>query len=361
MLRFDFYCKRGGFEVHVQAELNERSATAILGRNGSGKTSLLRAIAGLDHPNGTICVNEATWLDSASNISIPTRKRKLGYVSQTPKLFPYMTVIENLKFSHKLAKRHRENGSSKAISDMIERFELEPLITRKPSTLSGGETSRVALARALISNPDLLLLDEPLSTIDLDRKRDLLPYLEGILADRPLPMLYVTHDFTEVARLCTNALVLREGRVVDSGRVDTVLHSISDIDMPEHTAKSSVINAKYENYNDSLFLAYFKVDDQQIVIPMSASPNYEGLIPIRITDRDVAIATTKPINTSMRNALKCRILEIEKTHDSPFVMILLTCGTENFRAKITLASMQELGLEENSEVFALIKSATLEA
>ena len=361
MLSFDLHSTRGGFELHVQAELSAKHATAILGRNGSGKTSLLRAIAGLDHATGIIRVNDAKWLDSASGDAVPTRKRKLGYVSQTPKLFPYMTVLGNLKFAHTLTKKHRENGSTKALSGVIDRFELEPLLTRKPSTLSGGEISRVALARALVSSPDLLLLDEPLSTIDLDRKRDLLPYLEGILADRPLPMLYVTHDYTEVARLCTDALVLRDGRAVDSGKVDTVLHSISDIDMPEQTAKSSIINAKYENYDDRVYLAYFKIDDQNIVIPMSTVPNFKGLVPIRIKDRDVAVATTKPINTSMRNVLKCRILEIEKPPDSPFGLILLTCGTENFRAKITRASLQELGLEKNSEVFALIKSATLEA
>ena len=360
MLRLDLHSKRGSFELNVQAELTANGATAILGRNGSGKTSLLRAIAGLDHSSGTIIVNEATWLESGSNTVVPTRKRKLGYVSQTPKLFPYMTVKRNLQFAHQLATDRTETGSAKVLPKIIERFELEPLLVRKPTTLSGGETSRVALARALISDPDVLLLDEPLSTIDLNRKRDLLPYLERILADRPLPMLYVTHDFTEVARLCTNALVLRGGTVVANGRVDTVVHSISETDLPKESTKSSIINAKYENYDESLYLAHFKIHDQAIAIPMSKPPNFEGLVPIRIQDRDVAIATTKPIHTSMRNILKCRILDIEKTPDSPFVLVLLECGAENLRAKITRASMQDLDLHTNSEAFALIKSATLE-
>ncbi len=361
MLRFDLHSKRGNFELKVQAELSSSGATAIVGRNGSGKTSLLRAIAGLDRATGTLQVNDATWLESSTGLSVPTQKRKLGYVSQTPKLFPYMTVEHNLRFAYQLATNRSDKDSTNNLSNVITRFELESLLARKPTTLSGGETSRVALARALLSDPDLLLLDEPLSTIDLDRKRDLLPYLERILDDHPLPMLYVTHDFTEVARLCTDALVLRVGNVLASGRVDEVIHSISDVDLPEQTKKSSLINAEYVSYDEELYLAYFKICDQTIVIPMSELPHFKGLVPIRIQDRDVAIATTKPVNTSMRNLLKCRILEIEHTPASPFVLISLVCGTENFRATITRASMLELGLQEHAEVYALIKSATLEA
>lgn len=361
MLRLDLHSTRGSFELNIQAELNASGATAVLGRNGSGKTSLLRAIAGLDPSRGTIRVNEATWLESSSNVVVPTRKRRLGYVSQTPKLFPYLTVDQNLHFANKLAHRRSSTSTTKTLSNLIERFELQQLLSRKPTTLSGGETSRVALARALISKPDLLLLDEPLSTIDLDRKRDLIPYLERILADRPLPVLYVTHDFTEVARMCTNAVVLREGSVIANGTVADVLRSISDSDLPEQTTNSSIINATYEKFDASLQLAYFTISDQSMVVPMSKPPQFDGSVPIRIQDRDVALATTKPINTSMRNLLRCKILEINKTSDSPFGLVLLECGTESFRARITRASIQELDLQENSEVFALIKSAMLEA
>ena len=361
MLSFDLQTTRGSFELKVQAELSSSSATAIVGRNGSGKTSLLRAISGLDQATGTIRVHDEVWLESSSSVSVPTRKRKLGYVSQTPKLFPHMTVARNLQFAFQLATSRRDKSSTNSLSDLITRFELESLLKRKPTTLSGGETSRVALARALVSDPDLILLDEPLSTIDMDRKRDLLPYLEGILDDRPLPMLYVTHDFTEVARLCTDALVLRDGNVLANGRVDEVIHAISDIDLPEQSTKSSLINAEFVSYDEELSLAHFKIDDQNMVIPLSEPPHFKGLVPIRIQDRDVAIATTKPVNTSIRNLLKCRILEFEHNAASPFVSIRLKCGTENFKATITRASMQELCLQESAEVYALIKSATLEA
>ena len=174
-------------------------------------------------------------------------------------------------------------------------------------------------------------------------------------------MLYVTHDFTEVARLCTDALVLRDGRVLANGPVEEVIHSISDTDLPEQTMKSSMINAEYMHYDEELYLAYFKVNDQALVIPMSERPHFKGLVPIRIQDREVAIATTRPVQTSIRNLLKCKVLAIEHSPTSPFVLLRLMCGTENFRATITWASMQELGLQENTEVYALIKSATLEA
>ena len=361
MLRLDLHSTRGSFELNIHTELSSSGAIAVLGRNGSGKTSLLRAIAGLDPTTGTIRVNEATWLESSSNVVVPTRKRRLGYVSQTPKLFSYLNVHQNLQFANQLANKRTRSSSKETLSDLIERFELQPLLSRNPTTLSGGETSRVALARALVSEPDLLLLDEPLSTIDWDRKRDLIPYLEGVLADRPLPVLYVTHDFTEVARLCTNAIVLRDGKVLANGSIAEVLHSISESDLSEQTTNSSIINTTYEKFDDSLQLAYFTINDQSIVVPMSTPPHFDGSVPIRIQDRDVAIATTKPINTSMRNLLKCKILEINKTSDSPFGLVLLECGTESFRARITRASILELDLQENLEVFALIKSAMLEA
>ena len=346
--------------LEVQAELSAVGATAILGRNGSGKTSLLRAIAGLDHPTGKIYVNETKWLDTPSNVATPTRERKLGYVSQTPKLFPHMTVNQNLQFAYRLATKRGERDSTRALADLIARFELKTFLERKPATLSGGETSRVVLARALLSDPDLLLLDEPLASIDTDRKRDLLPHLEAILADRPLPMLYVTHDFSEVARLCANALVLRAGKVVSYGRTNAVVQSISDSDLPVQAEKSSIVTAKYESYDESFFLAYFKIADQSIAIPMSVQPNFRNKVPIRVQERDVAIATSKPENTSMRNVLLCKVLEIETPLDSPFSQILLICGTEKFRARITRASMIELGLEKDTEVFALIKSVSLE-
>lgn len=360
MLNFDFQSTRGNFVLDVQAELSATGATAILGRNGSGKTSLLRALAGLDATTGKILVNEAKWLDTAAKFELSTRKRKLGYVSQQPKLFPYMTVNGNLQFAYRLATKRTKNISSETLADMIKRFELEPFLSRKPSTLSGGETSRVAFARALLSNPDLLLLDEPLATIDMDRKRELLPYLERLLADRPIPMLYVTHDFTEVARLCTNALVLRAGKVVSHGRTNTVMQSTPVRDMADLVENSSIVNAHYDNYNEDLNLAYFKISDQTMEIPMMVRPKFKHWVPIRVQDRDVAVATTKPQNTSMRNTLRCEILDIEVSLESPFVSILLCCGSERLRARITRASMYELGLKINSEVFAMIKSATLE-
>lgn len=346
--------------MNVQAELNGTGATAILGRNGSGKTSLLRALAGLDDTTGTIHVNEAKWLDSKRRLNIPTRNRKLGYVSQQPKLFAHMSVQRNLQFAYRLATKRNPNISTNSLADMIKRFELEPLLSRKPTTLSGGETSRVAFARTLLSEPDLLLLDEPLSTIDVDRKKDLLPYLENILLDHPLPMLYVTHDFTEVARLCSSSLVLRDGEVVSYGSTNEVLQSIPVTDLADQLEKSSIVTAHYDRFDEDLCLAYFQISDQVLVIPMMVRPKFEDWVPIRIQDRDVAVATTQPHNTSVRNTLHCDILDIEISPDSPFVTILLSCGPERFRARITRASMNELGLEKNLKVFAMIKSATLE-
>ena len=154
MLNLDLQAKRGSFELRVQAELRASGATAIVGRNGSGKTSLLRAIAGLDEVTGAIEVNDVPWLDSDRNVAVPTQKRQLGYVSQSPKLFPYMTVDRNLQFANQLATKRSDKDSTNTLSDLITRFELESLLKRKPTTLSGGETSRVALARALISDPD---------------------------------------------------------------------------------------------------------------------------------------------------------------------------------------------------------------
>ena len=360
MLNLELESTRGSFVLEVTTQLSATSATAILGRNGSGKTSLLRAIAGLDRVLGKIYLNDAKWLDTDAKISTPTRARNLGFVSQTPKLFPYMTVSQNLQFAHRLANKRSKKHPTKDLAEMVERFELKPLLARKPATLSGGETSRVVLARALLSDPDLLLFDEPLATIDVDRKKELLPYLDEILVDQPVPMLYVTHDYTEIARLCEYTLVLRDGNVVSSGRTSEVVPSLSASDLPYLKEQASIVNAQYVNYDESYFLASFKLGDQDMVIPMAVRPNFSGKVPIRIHDRDVAIATSKPENLSVRNVLPCRILDVEIPEASPFVQILLVCGEEKFSARITRASMSDLNLEKGAEVYALIKSATLE-
>lgn len=360
MLNLAFTSNRGKFALTVNAQLSTNCATAILGHNGSGKTSLLRAIAGLDRAAGKIYLNDVKWLDTEARISVPTHARNVGFISQRPQLFPHMTVSQNLRFALRLANKRGRKNSTEALSEITERFELSPLLARKPATLSGGETSRVVLARALLSNPGLLLFDEPLATIDVDRKSELLPYLEKLLIDRPMPMLYVTHDYTEIARLCEHTLVLRDGNVVAVGRTSDVTTSLSAIDLPSQEERSSIVNARYVNFDDNFFLAYFNIGEQLLVIPLSKPPNFTGLVPIRIRDRDVAIASTQPRNLSIRNVLKCQIEGLETLKDSPFVQVQLRCDTQAFSARITCASTKELGLEQDMEVFALIKSATLE-
>jgi molybdate transport system ATP-binding protein len=210
VIRLDFTVEQGGFVLDVHEDLSGR-VTALFGPSGAGKTTTLEAIAGLRRPSrGGIEVGERTLFSSARVIDLPPHQRHVGYVTQDVSLFPHMSVRRNVLYG-------RRDGQRLELAAVVGMLEIEPLLDRRVSQLSGGERQRVALARALMSSPELLLLDEPLTAVDLDLRRRILPYLERVRDQLGVPIVYVTHAAEEVYALADAVIVLERGRVLRAG------------------------------------------------------------------------------------------------------------------------------------------------
>ena len=207
MIVLDFTLRQGSFTLEVHVRLDQ-AITALFGPSGAGKTTVLDAIAGLRTPSGgSIAINDQVLFDAACRVDVPTHRRHIGYVAQEVALFPHMSVRRNMLYG-------RRDGQKLSLDTVADMLEIAPLLDRAVPQLSGGERQRVALARALMSAPALLLLDEPLAAVDIERRRRILPYLERVRDDLRVPIVYVTHDPTEVRQLADEVVVMENGRVV---------------------------------------------------------------------------------------------------------------------------------------------------
>jgi molybdate transport system ATP-binding protein len=216
VIELDLLLRQGSFTLEIRARLDAR-ITALFGSSGAGKTTVLDTIAGLRHPSsGSIRVGARVLFDSQHGIDVPTRHRHIGYVAQDVALFPHMSVQRNVLYG-------RRDGQRLSLETVTRMLEIAPLLARSVAQLSGGERQRVALARALMSAPELLLLDEPLAAVDVERRRRILPYLERVRDELMVPIIYVTHDASEVRQLAEHVVVLENGRVTGAGSVESTL------------------------------------------------------------------------------------------------------------------------------------------
>jgi molybdate transport system ATP-binding protein len=353
-LSLDVALDRPGFALHVAIDLTLAGITALFGPSGSGKTTLLRIISGLEQEaSGTVAFDGETWQSGDSRV--PTHRRQVGYVFQDGRLFPHMTVAQNLEFG----RRRSTTGPRPSIDleEAIEALDLRPLLARRTPSLSGGEQQRVAIARALLRSPRLLLMDEPLSSLDVKRKREILPHIEALPEIFGVPVLYVTHNLDEVARLANEVVLLAEGRVAAYGNVAEVFERTDLGSLMGGLEAGVVLRARVAAHDGGV--ATLIVGSQQLRVPMAAA-EVGTTRPIRILARDVAIATVRPEKLSIRNVLRGRILLIE-IGSNMNVELLLEVDGEHLRARITRDALEELDLAVGSEVFALIKSVALES
>ena len=218
--------QRADFALDVDLQLPGQGVTALFGPSGCGKTTVLRTLAGLERARGAVTVNGARWQDDAAHHWLPTHQRALGYVFQEASLFPHLTAEGNIRYGLRRTPAQRQRV---ALEQVIELLGIAPLLARKPTTLSGGERQRVAIARALATSPRVLLMDEPLSALDAERKAEVLPYLDKLGAHLHIPILYVSHSMEEVSRLADQLLLLQAGRVVAQGPVADLM---TRLDLP---------------------------------------------------------------------------------------------------------------------------------
>ncbi len=345
---------RPGFALRVAADLELTGITALFGPSGSGKTTLLRIIAGLEYEaSGAVVFDGETW--QSGEARVPTHRRRVGYVFQDGRLFRHLTVAQNLEFA--LRRSTKGTRPSIELDDAIEALDLTSLLARRTPSLSGGEQQRVAIARALLTSPRLLLMDEPLSSLDVKRKREILPHIETLPEIFGVPILYVTHNVDEVARLANDVVLLVEGRVATQGSVTEVFERTDLGALTGGLEAGVVLRTQVAAHDDGV--ATLRVGTQQLRVPMTTA-QVGTTRPIRIHARDVAIATVRPEKISIRNVLVGRIMLVEPGTNMN-VELLLDVDGEHLRARITRDALKELDLSVGREVFALVKSVALES
>jgi molybdate transport system ATP-binding protein len=344
----------GGFALDAQFEIPKPGITALFGPSGSGKTTIVNAIAGLLKPQqARIVIGGETVLDTRARIAVPPRLRRIGYVFQDSRLFPHMNVESNLRFGWR---RSAMRADESEFSRIVSLLGLEPLLARRPLKLSGGEKSRVALGRALLSSPRLLLLDEPLSALDGARKAEIMPYLERLRDEAKLPMLYVSHSLDEVARLADDVIVLQNGRVAAKGPVFDMLAGLEISELTGAPSYGAVIDTQVAEHRDGLSILAF--EGGALIVPLLGNV-IGSRLRVRIRADDVMLALEEPRGVSANNVLRCTISALRLT-DMSHAEVQLVCGGARLLARITRASAKRLALAPDMVVFAIAKSVIVD-
>lgn len=341
---------RGAFHLHAAISAPAGAVTALFGPSGAGKTSLLRAIAGLERLAGRCRLGETVWQDA--QVFLPPHRRRIGYVFQEASLFPHLSVRRNLVYGL----RRAGGGAGAGFDEAVDLLGLVPLLARAPANLSGGERQRVALGRALLSQPELLLLDEPLSGLDRDAKDEILPYLEALLRRVNLPVLLVTHDIGEVERLADRLVLLRDGTVAGSGPLAAMLVGEA-FDFRGARDAAAVLVGTVEGFDVADGLSSIAVGAARVlVVGQAGTPGTP--VRLRIAARDVSLAVARPSPTSILNVFPVRVLAIEPVGEAEAVATL-ALGEQRLLARLTRRSVAHLGLIPGGAAFAQVKSVSL--
>jgi molybdate transport system ATP-binding protein len=362
-LHLQIQMSRSAFKLNLDLQLPSEGITAIFGPSGSGKTTLLRAVAGLEtNAQGRIQIGTHIWQDTSLGICLPTWQRPLGYVFQESSLLPHLSVVDNLNFGLKRALKSAGVALSDAqiaLQASVELLGIGSLLQRMPQELSGGERQRVAIARAIAMQPQLLLMDEPLASLDAARRQEIFPWLAKLRDELKIPMLYVTHSAEEVTRLADRLVVLDQGQVKAQGPVGAVLTQVvNPVVMGEDAG--ALIAGHIGAVDAEWHLSRVDFEGGCIWMRDAGLPVGKA-VRIRILARDVSLAAAEPRNTSIQNQLQGLIQSITPDAHPSQVMVVLKCGTEEVLARVTRRAISELGLQVGMPVWAQVKSVALVA
>jgi len=341
------------FDLDIDLEIPGRGITALFGESGCGKTTLLRCIAGLNKTrNGYLRINGDIWQDKKN--FVPTHRRALGYVFQEASLFPHLDVRGNLEYGFR---RTPQAQRRLAFDEVVALLGIGSLLTQMPDTLSGGQRQRVAIARALLCSPQLLLMDEPLASLDLNSRAEILPYLEQLHDRLDIPVIYVSHSPAEVAQLADHLVLLERGRVVASGALNDML-TRTDLLPAQQEEASAVIEGQISGHDREFQLTQVSVPGGHLSVAFRELEIGHG-VRVRILARDVSIALERPHNTSITNVLPARVVDITPFPDSAQALVRLDLGGALILARITRRSVSLLDLKPDRIVYAQVKSVAL--
>ncbi|CAN7335332.1 molybdenum ABC transporter ATP-binding protein [Pararhizobium sp. LjRoot238] len=352
-LEVDIRHRLGAFSIEA-AFCADRGVTALFGRSGSGKTSLINAIAGLLHPDrGRLAFNGDVLVDSEARVFVPPHKRRFGYVFQEARLFPHLSVRHNLGYGRWFARHTHKEPNFNRIVDLLG---VGALLDRAPANLSGGEKQRIAIGRALLSNPRLLLMDEPLAALDDERKAEILPYLERLRDETGIPIVYVSHSVAEVARLANRVIVLESGRISASGDAATILSAPSSA--VSRREAGALIEGIVGHTDAKHQITVIRAGRVQIRVPHLDAPAGKA-VRLQIAARDVMLATSRPEGLSALNILPGTIVRVGEAVQG-MVDVRLDCGGVTIMSRVTTLSRDLLGLQAGKPVHAIIKSVALD-
>lgn len=346
-----------GFALEVDLHLPGRGVTALYGHSGSGKTTCLRCIAGLERAeDGFIQINDEVWQDSRNGVFVPPHKRALGYVFQEASLFAHLSVRANLEFGLKRIPRQQRRVDMAQATELLA---IGHLLERNPEHLSGGERQRIGIARALLTSPKLLLMDEPLAALDSQRKGEILPYLERLHDELDIPVLYVSHAQDEVARLADHIVLLSDGKALASGPIGETLARL-DLPLARGDDAGVVINGTVSAYDEHYQLLTLQLPDSALHMRVAHAPLAVGkALRIKVQARDVSLSLQAEEHSSILNRLPVTVTQDIPADNSAHVLVRLDAGGTPLLARITRFSRDQLQLHPGQTLWAQIKAVAV--
>ena len=344
---------RSGFLLDVDLRLPAAGVTALVGASGCGKTTVLRALAGLERAQGRVSVDGQTWQDDALGLFLPPHRRPLGYVIQESALFPHLNVARNIDYGRR---RSADRGRI-ALDQVLALLGIESLLPRLPATLSGGERQRVAIARALATGPRLLLMDEPLAALDSARKAELLPYLERLQRELQLPMVYVTHAIDEAARLADHLVMLKDGRMQAAGPLAELM-ARPDLPLTRPDDAGVVIAGQVQSIDEPYGLACVAFDGGSLWVGQ-AGAGLGQRVRARVLARDISVTRQRPLQTSVLNVLPVHLSALQFEGHTALLSLRAATGGTPLLARITRRSCDALALQPGDALYAQIKAVAL--
>lgn len=341
-----------GFDLDAALDIPATGVTALFGPSGSGKSTILRAIAGLDrHDNTSLTVNGKTWQDD--DVFLPPHQRPVAYVFQEPSLFAHLDVRGNIEYGFRRITTPERRISLERAAKLLG---LEALMSRRVENLSGGERQRVAMARALAVSPGVLLMDEPLAALDAERKTEILPYLESLVRELEIPLIYVSHSADEVARLADHLVLLNHGRVIGNGPISEMLTRI-DLPLSRSAGAEAIVAARVGGFDPDFSLNYLEFPGGRFTVPGAALPP-GSKVRLRVAARDVSLTLDLQKDTSILNIFEANVESLSPEGDSQMVVRLDVGGT-SLLAHVTRKSAEALELGPGKRLYAQVKGVAV--
>ncbi|QQP89261.1 molybdenum ABC transporter ATP-binding protein [Skermanella sp. TT6] len=348
--------RQGTFDLDIRFQAPSRGVTALFGRSGSGKSSVINAIAGLAKPDaGHILLDGTVLFDGARRIDVPAERRRTGYVFQDSRLFPHMSVQDNLLYGMRRVPREERRIALEPVVDLLG---IGGLLKRRPYSLSGGEKQRVAVGRALLAQPRILLMDEPLASLDAERKAEILPYIERLRDELNIPIVFVSHSVDEVVRLATTLVLVADGRVRAAGTVAELSGRLDVGGTIGGLEAGAVLDTTVAGHDAATGLTELRFPGGILTVPLLDLRAGQPLR-VRIQARDVILALEPPSRISVHNMLEGRIVELGEAA-GPSRDVRIDLGGSFLLARVTRHSVERLGLGVGTPVFALVKSVAFD-